>query len=318
MKHQQAHTSLLLTTALTALILAWSGVVSAAPWDAKRVPVQADAVAHVDMNKLRASSFWKVIVKQLPKEAQAGAKEKVSKQILKALEDLGEDGLVAVAGSIMAATQSLTVWGDDKEQWALLIELPNASSMLSLVKDAAKLKTSKKQGVTLYHLGDDAFLSVHQNLLIVSEHKDAVVATTRAQRGQGKSLASRKLGKINASSQKGILFIAGFGGKLLEKFKKKAAAALQADIKSVVLYVGENGGSFFAEAEAQVKSAKEATNLASVATGLLSLVSLGNDDPDLATVIAGLSIKAKGSKLHARLELSSKIVQKFIADQHSP
>ena len=319
MKHQQPRTSLLLSVALATLLFAWSGVASAAPFAAKRIPAQADGVAHVDMDKLRASSFWQAIVKQLPAEAQAGIKEDVSKQILKSLEDLGEDGLVAVAGSVMAATKSLTVWGDDNDRWALLIELPQASTMMSLVKGAAKFKTTKKKGVTLYHLGDDAFLSVHANILIVSEHADAVVATARVQSGKGKSLTSRKLGKINTSSKKGILFVAGFGGKLLETFKKSAAsAALQADIRSVVLFVGEHGGSFFAEAEAQVKSPEEATNLASVATGLLGLASLSNDDPDVATIISGLSIKAKGAALHARLQLSAKTVKKFIADKRKP
>jgi hypothetical protein len=319
MNHPKPRTSLLLSAALATLLLAWSGVVSAAPFSASRVPAQADGVAHVDMDKLRASSLWQAILKQLPAEARAGAKKDVSKQILKALEDLGEDGLVAVAGSIMAATQSLTVWGDDNERWALIVELPQASTMMSLVKGAAKLKTSTKQGVTLYHLGDDAFLGVHRNLLIVSEHADAVVTTVRLQNGKGKSLASRKLGKVNASSKKGILFIAGFGGKLLETFKKSAAsAALQADIRSVMLYVGESGTTFFAEAEAQVKSAAEASKLAAIATGLLGLASLGNDDPDVATLISGLTIKAKGATLHARLELSDKTVQKFIADQNKP
>lgn len=319
MKAQQTLNSLFIAATIAALLLALGSTVNASPFAAKRIPAQADAVAHVDMDKLRASNVWKSILAQLPKEAQAGAKKDVGQQILKALKTLDEDGMMAVAGSIMASTRGLTVWGDDKDQWALLVDLPNASSLMALAKGTSKAKTSIKKGVMLFQLDDNAFLAVHGNTLIVSEHADAVVTTARVLKGQGKSLAARKLGKLNASSKKGILFVAGFGGKLLETFKKSAAsAALQADIRSVVLYVGEHGGSYFAEAEAQLTSNEEATNLASVATGLLGLASLGNDDPDLAAMLKSLSIKAKGSVLQARIEIAGTTIHKMIADQKTP
>lgn len=54
------------------------------------------------------------------------------------------------------------------------------------------------------------------------------------------TFANRNLGELNASSKKGILFVAGFSGKLLESFKESAAStALQADIQSVLLFAGE-------------------------------------------------------------------------------
>jgi hypothetical protein len=319
MKTKHKRTPLLIGAALATILMAMSSIAAASPFSAARVPAQAEGVAHLDMDKLRASSIWQTVLDQLPKAAQDGTKEDVSKQILKALESMGEEGMIAVAGSIMASTKSITVWGADNDQSALLIELPMASAMMAIVDGAAKLKTSTKKGVKLFHLGDDAFLGVQGNTLIVSENTDAVITSVRVLTGKGKSLASRKLGKLDSTSKKGILFVAGFGGKLLEDFKKTAAsAALQADIRTVLFFVGEQKGKYFAEAEAQLSTPEEATNLASVATGLLGLASLGNDDPDVATLIAGLTVKAQGSALQARLELSKQTLHKLIADQTKP
>jgi hypothetical protein len=279
----------------------------AAPFSAKRVPAQAEGLIHVDLDKLQSSKLWSVVKGHLPKEVRTGNSSKVSEDLIKAWDTLGEDGIETLVLSMLGRARSLTVWSGPNDDFALMLDMPLASTVLSTaLKAGVPLKKTTQSGVDVYEL-DSASLAIQNSTIIVSTSRAPVVITANLLRGKGKSLSNDKLKKLGTARTKGIILVAGFGGKLMETFKKQAAsAALKTDIQSILLFAGENNGTFFAEAEANVGSPATATKLGAIATGLLAVVALSSDEPELQKLASALRISNSGSSLTARLELPIK------------
>ena len=286
----------------------------ATPFDQKTIPAKADVVGHLDLDKLRASNVWPIVVEQLPAEVRKGTKKTDIAKLLQAINGDDEKAMMTVAGAFLANCRSITVWSDSKENSAVVANYPSASAIAIALSTMKSVKTSKKAGTTVFHLGDDGLAAVSGDNIVIAEKMGPLVATMKTLAGTARSLPKAKISRLNASTGKGVFFVAGFGGKLLKDLKKQAAsAAMRADIQSVLVLAGEQSGGLFAELEAQVASAEEAKNVESVISGLISLGTLGNDDPDLAEILRGISVKAKGSILSVRLNVPKKMLKKFLA-----
>ncbi len=292
---------------MAALLLPTSA--QAAPFSPKRVPAQAEGLIHIDLERLQSSKLWSVVKGHLPKEVRSGETSKVSKDLTKAWETLGEDGIETLALSMLGRARSLTVWSGANDDFALMLDLPMASAVLSSALDSGvNLKKTTYKGVDVYDL-DSASLAVENSTVIVSSSRDPVVTTANLIRGKGRSLSNEKLRTLGSARSEGIILVAGFGGKLMEAFKKQAAsAALKTDIQSILLFAGETNGKFFAEAEATVGSPATATKLGAIATGLLAVVALSGDEPELQKLASALQVTNTGSTLTARLELPIKVL----------
>lgn len=303
--------ALRLGSCVAALVLVFAlllpSTADAGAFSAKRIPAQAEGLIHVDLDKLQSSKLWSVVKGHLPKEVRSGDKSKVSEDLIKAWDTLGEDGIETLVLSMLGRARSLTVWSGPNDDFALMVELPLASAVLSTaLKAGVPLKKTTHSGIDVYEL-DSASLAIQNNTIIVSTSRAPVVATAKLLRGNGKSLSNDKLKKLGTARTKGIILVAGFGGKLMEAFKKQAAsAALKTDIQSILLFAGETNGTFFAEAEANVGSPATASKLGAVATGLLAVVALSGDEPELQKIASALRISSNGSTLTARLELPIK------------
>ncbi len=291
------------------LALLFPSIAEAAPFSAKRVPAQAEGLIHVDLDKLQASNLWSAVKGHLPKEVRSGKSSKVSEDLIKAWDTLGEDGIETLVLSMLGRARSLTVWAGQNDEFALMLELPLASTVLATaLKAGVPLKKTTESGVDVYEL-DSATLAIENNTIILSTSRAPVVTTAKLLRGKGKSLSSDKLKTLGTARTKGIILVAGFGGKLMETFKKQAAsAALKTDIQSILLFAGEANGKFFAEAEANVGSPATATKLSAIATGLLAVVALSGDEPELQQLASALRISHNDSTLTARLELPIKVL----------
>jgi hypothetical protein len=304
-------TAYLLIVALC--LVASRGVADASPFAARRVPAQARGVVHLNVDKLRSSPIWQVILAKLPDDARARMNKELGEELLKAWEDQGEDVLGVVALSLLAKTRSVTVWSDGAGQSALLIELPLRLGMLGLLEKAKSLKSSIQNGIKLYHIGDDMLVSVVGSTLVVSQLPGPLIATAQLAGGKGKSLASGSLGKL-VSARKDVLLAAGVSGPMLESLKASAASLpLPADIRSVQFFSGQKRAIYYGETKLQVESADAATKLAGMMKGLLGLASIGNDDPTVTALLKGLTIKAQGAAVTARVELSEKLLTKLIS-----
>ncbi len=281
--------------------------VGAAPFSPKRVPAQAEGLIHIDLDKLQSSNLWSVVKGHLPQAVQSGDTAKVSEDLIKAWDTLGEDGIETLVLSMLGRARSLTVWAGANDDFALMLELPLASAVLSTaLKAGVPLKKTTKGGVDIYEL-DSTSLAIQNNTIILSTKRAPVVKTAKLMRGKGSSLSNEKLKKLGTARNSGIILVAGFGGKLMETFKKQAAsAALKTDIQSILLVAGEANGAFFAEAEANVGSPATATKLGAIATGLLAVVALSGDEPELQKLASALRISNSGSTLTARLDLPIK------------
>jgi hypothetical protein len=90
---------------------------------------------------------------------------------------------------------------------------------------------------------------------------------------------------------------------------------LPADIRSVHFFAGQKRKLYYGETELSVESADAATQLAGMMKGLLGLASIGNDDPTVAALLKGLTIKTQGAVVRARFELSEKLLTKIISQK---
>ncbi len=283
----------------------FQGNAHAGPWNAKHIPAKAEGVVHIDVDKLKRSSLWGYVRGQLPKQSKSN--EKLSDRIVKTLKTMNDEGIEDLIVSMITDVRSITIWGVDDEQWAMSIELPAAAAVLKALDSVAEFKKTSKQGISLFHVGDEAVLSVHKGRLIVSSKPRFVITTARLLDGKGRSLSGKKLNSLSASSSKGIILVAGFGGKLMKSISKEAtSAALKTDIRSILFYAGEVSNRFFVEAEANVDSAQTASKLVAIVSGLQAMLALSDEDPDMKALLSGVRVSAKGSTLHARVEIPVK------------
>ncbi len=280
----------------------------AVPFNAKQVPARAEGVIHLDLEKLQSSKLWPLVVAQLPADiSKKSNAAKVSEDLIRSWSTLDDSGIEALAMAMLGQARGLTVWSGANEECAMVVDLPLASAALKVaLKAGVPLKKSSQSGVELYEF-DSAFISVQGSHIIVSTSAKPVVATAKLLGGKGKSLPKDKLKTLGGRGGKGIILVAGFGGQLMEVFKKEAASsALKTDIRSVVLIAGENKGVFFTEAIATLGSVETAAKLSAIVGGLRAVVALSSDEPELKQLLNGLSVQTKGTVLTARLELPIK------------
>ncbi len=294
------------------LLLAYAPAAEAGAFQAKRIPARAEGVIHLDLEKLQASKIWPMVAAELPAELRkkGGDAAKVSEDLIRSWKSLDESGIEALAMSMLGQARSLTVWSGAKEEFAVIVELPLAGVALSAaVKAGVPLTKSSQGGVELYQF-DSAFVHASGSTIVVSTAAAPVVTTAKLLRGKGRSLSKDKLGALGASATKGIILVAGFGGELMEAFKKEAAsAALKTDIRSMILIAGEHKSKFFMEATATLGSPETATKLQAVVGGLRAVVALSSDEPELKQLLNGLNVTTDGAKLKARLELPLKVLR---------
>lgn len=316
MTSQRTRIQLAFMFSLLALALARPSSASAAPFSAKMIPAQADGIIHLDVEKLRTSKLWRMVRDQLPPEAKpkAQTQSELGTDILSSLQKLGDENMASVAMQLLSNTRSITVWATDNDNWAAIIDLPLAGLMMNAIDSASGIKSITQDGIRLYKLGDDAFVSVSGNILVISQSKKAALVTAKVHRGKGKSLNMKRLGRLDSSASKGIILVAGFGGKLIEEFKKKAASSVfKVGIRSVLFFAGESKGNFFAQADAALDSANTATNLASVATGLIGMVALSEADPEVRALAQSVRITTTDAVLQARIEVPMSTLATIVA-----
>ncbi len=298
------------------------GTANARPFSANDVPARADVVLHVDATQMRRSSLWKSIDKLVPGGGINAMKTKLRADFMKDWLDEGRkpttgERLIDTALDMLLAANSLTIWIDRKEKGAFLLDVPRAARYASTFKTLLKMKASTDKGVTIYGFeGDDSevFMAVHNNMLIFADNKRYLLRATRILQGKGRSLAkTNKLRFIPA--RKGIVFAASFGGKFLEGLRDKAKArSLKADLKSIAVHAGDHGGLLFARLEAQTDSKATADKLTTMGQGFKALLSLADDEPELKTLVSGLSITSRGPSVSAKLEIPVKTLIKLAKD----
>ncbi len=300
-----------LAPAFVAGLLCFSSIsASAAPLVTKHVPAKAEGVIHIDVERLQKSSLWKLIEKELPKEIKS--KQKLSDKVVEAIKEIGDTGIEDLLGTLIRDVRGVTIWGVDEDEWALTIDLPVAASLVGALEAATDLKKNTKSGVSYYRLDDDAVISVYSGKLIVGSNVKSVVASARLLDGKGKSIVGRKLKGLTGSSAKGIVVVAGFGGKLMKAISKEAASkAMKADIRSMLFIAGEHNKSIYLQAEVTLDSAGTATKLVAVANGLKGLLAISNDDPEIKALMKGLSVSASGNTIKARVEVPVKTLIKI-------
>lgn len=286
----------------------------AAPLVVKHIPAKAEGVLHVDVERLQASGLWKNIEKQLPKGI--ADKKELSAKVVAAIKDIADAGIEDLVGALIRDVRGITVWGVDEDQWAMTIDLPVATTLIGAFDAVADLKKSTKKGVSFYRWKKEVVLSVHKGKLIVGASVNAVVDSARLLDGKGKSITGRKLSGLTSTSAKGIIVVAGFGGKLMRAISKEAASkALKADIRSMLFIAGEHKKAIYLQAEASLDSAQTATKLVAVANGLKGLLALSDEEPEVTAILSGLQISSQGSVIKARVEVPTKTFLKMAGNR---
>ncbi len=294
-----------LLTLVAGLTLLFAAPASAAPLRTKHIPTRAEGVIHVDVDKLRNSSLWKLVEEQLPKPTKGAS---LSQRVVDTFKDMNEDGIKELLSILVADVHGITVWGVDDDEWAMVVDMPIVATLLPILEDSAGFKKSTKSGVTLYRWEKEAVISVHGNHLVVGTDAKSVVASARLLAGKGKSIGGKKLSGLS-STAKGIVVVAGFGGKLMKAISKEATSTmLKTDIRSLLFFAGEHAGRFFVQAEAVVDSSATASKLVTIVSGLQAVLALSGEEPELQELLSGLTVNAKGSSMSVRLEVPVKTV----------
>lgn len=292
---------------LVGAVLGFPAAAQATPFSAKGIPATAEGVIHIDLDGIRASQTWNIVTDEhdVMGEIESDIRSDAPHDWSSAEIDL--------ALKVLGSAHSATFWVDANESGALLVELPRAIPVSVLLKKLAPAKSPRKGGIQMYRLSDkdDGYLAVYRGTLILSDDPDAVVASARVLQGKAKSLSPGHLGV--GTGAKGLFLVAGFHGQLMKVLRQSAQTrALSADIRGVVVHVGEQKDRLFVAARIDTNSAATAQKMASVLNGFSALASIAADDPEVTSIANNVSVVSKGASVTARLEVPLDVVAELI------
>jgi hypothetical protein len=284
-------------------LIALPHAASAAPFDATRIPADADGVGHLDMDALRQTALHRLVWPKLNKGSNWTDVDAKLRPMLQALLNTSQGVSFWVTSADTGA--ALIQVPDGRRIQALLDRLPSKGQLKVGGYIARKLDLSDaKGGLT----GKDETLAVVVgNVLIVTGNQKSLARAIDAASGRGKNLAATH-GVPEGARERGVFFFTALNHKLLDEIKDAAqSTTLRVNMTSLTVHVGEVRGELRVRAKLMMGTPQEAQQIKSMAEGIIALTSIAGDE-DAAEVrrfTRGLKITATGKALEISLAMSS-------------
>jgi hypothetical protein len=292
-------------------LIALPGAASASPFNAGRIPADADGVGHLDMDALRQTSLHRLVWPKLNKSSNWNDVDVKLRPFLQTL---------------LATTQGVSFWVTDTDTGAALIQVPDGRRIQAMLDRlpsrgqvrvggyvARKLDFSDAKGVTLGS-SDETFAAVVGNLLIITGNQKSLAKAIDAASGRTKSLGATR-GVPEGARERGVFFFTALNHKLLDHIKDAAqSTTLRINMTSLTVHVGEVRGGLRIRARLMMASPQEAQQVKSMAEGIIALTSMAGDK-DAAEVrrfTRGLKFTATGKLLEVSLAMASAELVKAI------
>jgi hypothetical protein len=268
------------------------------PFDAARIPAEADGVGHVDMDALRKTVVHRMILPRIQKQADWDDVDAKVRPLLRNLLD---------------TATGVSFWLTSRDTGAVLIQVPDGrkvQALLDRVPHRGQFQvaghTARKYTFSSDRSPDDdpSLVAMVGNTLVMTDDRPSLARAIEAASGRGRTLAQR--GVPEGARERGVFFFAALNDKLLDDVKNAAeSVTLRLKMTSLTIHVAEVSSEVRIRAKLALGSAEEAQKLKSMAEGIIALTSL-SDDEDVAQVrkfTKGLRVVANGKALEVSLAI---------------
>lgn len=234
--------------------------------DASRVPAEARALVHLDLEGLQRTGLWRAVREPMLEEASRGLDEIEREFGLRPLEDV----------------RSITVWdtsGAGEAKAAALVTSARIDAALERLQQEPQYHAIESDDlrVHVWQDGDEAvYAFVHpsgpdERIVLLSDGSEHLMQAVRVLYGQAPSLARASAPAIAASPAPGsFLFVAVAQGLSGAEWGEEASAVLGL-AERIALDVGEVGQDLFAHASIWTGSLEDAQNLNDILEGVRAL-----------------------------------------------
>lgn len=279
----------------------------ATPFDAARVPAEADGVGHLDMDALRKTTLHRLVSPKIPKTTEWGDVHVTVRPLLKTLLD---------------TAQGVSFWLTDKDTGAVLIQVPDPRRIQALLDKVPRGKPIRVAGHVAHRYDldsnkkgsdpdDDNLAALVGNFLVMADDESSLGRAIEAATGKNTLAGARKT--PDGAAERGVFFFTALNDKLLSEVKNAAQSkTLRINMSSLTVHVGEVRSELKVKVKAMMGSAEEATKLKSMAEGLLALASMTDEAAQLRPFTKGLQITANGRALEVSLTMPSAEMLKII------
>ena len=266
------------------------------------VPEGARWVAHLDMEKFVATSFY-------------GFLEKSGKFQIKS-RDLDRWLKIDVPRDITGVT--VFGFGDGTKGDAVVAvsgKIDRAGLMALIAKDEDH-KEIAHGAYTIYSTGDDEYGAfVNDNLVVLSESREAIqsVLDTAAGKTQNfaKSALSASLKEVPAGA-----FLSGVVPDLSGLSKMNSQSKVLDQASGLFFLAQEKQDTLLLRLQVTAVSPESAKNMADIVQGLIAMGRMGGNEGDMAKVASlldGLQVKLEGKVLRLEFERPSKEIADLIS-----
>jgi hypothetical protein len=266
------------------------------------VPEGARWVAHLDMEKFVATSFY-------------GYLEKSGKFQIKS-RDLDRWLKIDVPRDITGVT--VFGFGDGTKKDAVVAvtgKIDRAGLMALIAKDEDH-KEIAHGAYTIYSTGDDEYGAfVNDNLVVLSESREAIqsVLDTAAGKTQNfaKSALSASLKEVPASA-----FLSGVVPDLSGLSRMNSQSKVLEQASGLFFLAQEKQDKLLLHLQVTAVSPESAKNMADIVQGLIAMGRMGGNEGDMAKVASlldGLQVKLEGKVLRLEFERPSQEIADLIS-----
>lgn len=252
-----------------ALLATAAGTARAEPLDPKQVPADAKWVLHVDMDAVRQSKVWGMVLGRANREAGGQLQQKLDAAATLLGSRFPEDlhGVTLLGRGFTEESGVMLVHANmDRQKLAALVKL-NPGYATSAYGDHEISKwTDEKKGHTMYgsFAGD--------RRLVLGRSQEQVQAALDVLDGKGKALAAESLLASAGKGAGAMIYLAG--DTLAELQKKQGASPILAQVNSAWLTIMEGDADLVVKGSVNAKSAEAAKQMQATLDGIKALVML--------------------------------------------
>ena len=248
-----------------------------------RVPADARWVVHFDADAVRQTSLWNLV--------QSGLVGNLKEELEEGMEEIrSEFGI-----DPMWDLHSFTVYGLSENEEEAIVMAETTSSVdnaLARLRQESSYRSISSGDLIVHSWDDDNetfYAYIHaegdRRVVLFSNQSDQITDGIRMLHGKGPSLKTASKG-ITARPRPGSVFFVSASEDVPGMDWAREQSEIASMLGGVTLDVGEQGGRIFAHVSAVTDDIEQATQVRSVAEGLLALATLGVGMGDLELPIA--------------------------------